>query len=160
MNTTQNPQKATTITAEPGTPYLEIAREFDASRELVFRAYTDPELVVQWLGPRRLTMTIDEWDARPGGGYRYTHAEEGLSASFRGVFHTVTPEKIIQTFEFDGAPDDVCLESVSFEDLGGRTRVAGRSVFGSVESRDAAVASGMEHGMRESYERLDELLAR
>ena len=152
----------TTITAQPGTPFIEVVREFDAPRERVFRAWTDPDLVPQWLGPRGLTMKLFQYDASPGGSYHYVHADEHGEYGFRGVFHTVVPgELIVQTFEYDGAPNQVSLETTRFEDLGGgRTRVHGRSVFPTVESRDAMIASGMEYGMRESMQRLEEVLAR
>ncbi|UVS79734.1 SRPBCC family protein [Actinokineospora sp. UTMC 2448] len=152
----------TTITARPDTPFIEVVREFDAPRGRVFRAWTDPEIVPQWLGPRGMTMKVVEFTATPGGGYRYIHADDTGEYAFRGVFHNVVQDElIIQTFEYEGAPNDVCLETMTFEDLGdGRTRVHGRSVYSTVEARDAMVASGMEHGMRESMERLDEVLAR
>jgi uncharacterized protein YndB with AHSA1/START domain len=158
MNTTHNP---TTITAQPGTPFLEVVREFDAPRALVFRAGTEPDLVVQWLGPRDLKMRIDTWDARTGGGYRYFHYREGddSEAGFRGVFHTVQPDElVIQTFEFDGAPNQVCIETATYEDLGGRTRLTTRSVFPSVEAREMAIQSGMNDGINDSMDRLAELL--
>lgn len=152
----------TTITAQPGTPFVEVARDFDAPRERVFRAWTDPQIVPQWLGPRGLRMKLFEYDARPGGSYHYIHADERGEYGFRGVFHTVIPhELIIQTFEYDGAPNQVSLDTTTFEDLGdGRTRMHGRTVFSTIEQRDAMLAGGMEHGMRESMQRLDEVLAR
>ncbi|MBM7775720.1 uncharacterized protein YndB with AHSA1/START domain [Actinokineospora baliensis] len=151
----------TVITAEPGSPYVEITREFDAPAELVFRAYTDPDLVARWLGPRRLTMKVDHWDLRHGGGYRYTHIDPaGGEYHFRGTFHG-TPsvaDGFVQTFEFEGAPGQVALERVTFTEVDGKTTVHGLSVGFSVESRDEFLASGMEHGVRDSYERLAELL--
>lgn len=159
MSTMHNP---TTITAQPGTPFLEVVREFDAPRALVFRAATEPELVVQWLGPRNRQMRIEVWDARTGGTYRYVHYtdRDEFEAHFRGVFHTVRPgELVIQTFEFEGAPDEVCIESMSFEDVGGRTRLTTRSVFPSVEARDMAIEMGMNDGINDSMDRLAELLA-
>jgi uncharacterized protein YndB with AHSA1/START domain len=159
MNTTQRP---TTITAQPGTPYLEVIREFDAPPALVFRAATQPELVVQWLGPRNRQMRIDTWDARTGGTYRYLHYTDGddFEAGFRGVFHTVRPDElVIQTFEFEGAPDQVCVETATYHDLGdGRTRLTTRSVFPSVEARDMAIQMGMNDGINDSMDRLAELL--
>ena len=152
----------TTITAQPGTPFIEVAREFDAPRERVFRAWTDPELVPQWLGPRGMTMKLFEFDARPGGGYRYVHADERGEYGFRGVFHSVVPnELIVQTFTFEGFPDGVALEKLVLEDLGdGRTRLTATSLVDSFAERDAFVASGMETGVVQGYERLDEILAR
>ena len=150
------------ITADPNLPTLVITREFDAPREKVFAAHTDPDLVVQWLGPRRLTMQIDEYEARTGGAYRYSHTgDDDVEYKFYGAFHEVRPfERIVQTFTYEGVPDGVSLDTVTFEDLGnGRTRLTGVSVVDSIEARDAMVASGMEVGIVEGYERLDELLA-
>ncbi|MFF4259258.1 SRPBCC family protein [Streptomyces sp. NPDC001663] len=151
----------TRIVADPALPTIVIIREFDAPSDRVFRAYTDPDLVVQWLGPRRLTMRIDQYDARTGGSYRYVHsADDGTEYGFHGVFHEVRPsERIVQTFTYEGFPDGVSLETALFEDLGGRTRVTGTSLMDSIEARDAMLKSGMDVGVREGYERLDELLA-
>ncbi|RSD16517.1 SRPBCC family protein [Amycolatopsis eburnea] len=149
---------STTITAQPGTPFIEITREFAASPDKVLRAHTDPELVVRWLGPRGMEMELLEFDARSGGGYHYVHRDDRGEYRFRGVFHTVSADRIIQTFEFEGAPGEVCLESMTLIDLGGRTRIESRSVYPSVEARDAAVDSGMNNGITQSYERLDEVL--
>ncbi|HKC29417.1 MAG TPA: SRPBCC family protein [Jatrophihabitans sp.] len=157
--TTHHP---TTITAAPGTPFLEVVREFDAPPALVFRAATEPEFVTRWLGPRNRQMRIEAWDARTGGGYRYFHYTDGedFEAGFRGVFHTVEPDHIvIQTFEFDGAPNQVALETATYEDLGdGRTRLITRSVFPSVAARDMAIQVGMNEGINDSMDRLAELL--
>ena len=152
----------TEIVSDPDVPLVRITRDFDAPHERVFRAHTDPELVVQWLGPRNLVMTVEHFDCRTGGSYRYLHADdEGNQFGFYGCFHEVRPaELIVQTFTFDGAPDGVALEKLVFEDLGnGRTRLTGTSLVDSFADRDAFVASGMEDGVREGYERLDELLA-
>ncbi|HEX4701889.1 MAG TPA: SRPBCC family protein [Pseudonocardiaceae bacterium] len=156
-----NDIKPTTITADPGSPFIDVRREFDAAPARVFRAYTDPELITQWLGPRDLEMDLIEFDARPGGRYRYIHRDkEGHEFTFHGVFHSVVgDERIVQTFEFEGAPGNVVLDSATFENLNGRTRLHTHSVFPSVEARDMAIASGMEHGIIESMERLDELTA-
>ncbi|PPK67598.1 SRPBCC family protein [Actinokineospora auranticolor] len=150
----------TVITAEPGSPYITISRDFDAPAALLLRAYTEPDLVAQWLGPRRLTMKVDHWDAH---GYRYLHVDaDGSEYAFRGVFHG-TPsleDGLVQTFEFEGAPGEIALERVRFEEKDGRTTVRSVSVGFSVEGRDAMIASGMEHGIRDSYDRLAELLAK
>jgi uncharacterized protein YndB with AHSA1/START domain len=150
----------TTVTAEPGTPFIDVVREFDAPPELVFRAYTEPELVGQWIGPRALEMVVDHNDARTGGAWAYTHRDpQGGEYGFHGTFHSVTPQQLVQTFEFEGYPGHVALESATLEALdGGRTRVTTHSVYQSVEDRDGMVASGMETGLTEGYERLDELL--
>lgn len=154
----------TTIEAPDGTPFLVVTRDFDATPAQVFRAYTDPELIAQWLGPRDLEMDIEEYDVRPGGRYRYIHHGGHLGdarAGFHGVFHTVEPDRlIIQTFEYEGVPDEVKLDICRFTEVDGKTRVTTRSVFPSMETREGALASGMSHGIGESMERLTELLAK
>jgi uncharacterized protein YndB with AHSA1/START domain len=150
------------VTAPEGVPFIDFEREFDASAMAVFRAHADPELLKQWLGPRGYEMKVDHYDFRTGGGYRYIHTDSsGEEYAFNGVFHKVRQNEFaIQTFEFEGFPDVVALESLTFEDVGdGRSRVRGHSVYPTVESRDGMVASNMEQGMSEGYERLDELLA-
>lgn len=152
---------AVTITAPDGVPFIRIEREFDAPVDAVFRANADPDLVKQWLGPNGYEMIVNDWEFGTNGRYAYTHRNpEGAEFGFRGVFHTVKPnELIIQTFEYDGVPDVPSLEIMRLVDLGdGRTKVVGESVYPSVESRDAMVQSGMEHGVVEGYERLDALL--
>lgn len=151
------------VIAEPGQPFIGSERELDAPRELVFRAWTEPELLRQWLGPKRLTMRVDEFDCRDGGRYRYVHIEEdGTEYGFHGVFHgDQTPDRMVQTFEFEGAPGHVSLDRLELVDLGGgRTLVRTHSVYQSVEARDAMVEHGMADGMSQGYEQLDELLAR
>jgi uncharacterized protein YndB with AHSA1/START domain len=150
----------TQITAPDGTPFIDVIREFDAPRNLVFRASTEPDLVARWLGPREMAMHVIEYDARAGGRYRYVHtAPDGAEYAFRGVFHTVTEPLIIQTFEFEGAPGAVSLESTALEDVGGRTRMRHSAVFPSVAARDQALAAGMERGINDSMDRLADLLA-
>ncbi len=151
----------TEIAVDADVPLVRITREFDASPEKVFRAHTDPEIVVRWLGPRGTEMQIDRYDCRTGGSYRYLALLGGEEFGFRGSFHEVRPaELIVQTFTFEGEPDGVALEKLVFEDLGGgRTRLTSTSLVDSFEGRDAFVASGMADGVREGYERLDELLA-
>jgi len=153
----------TEIIAEPGKQELFIKREFDAPRELVFRAYVDREIYVKWVGPRDLTMTIDKWEPYAGGSYKFTHERNGHKYGFLGVYHEVVePERIIGTFEFDGLPErgHVILGTTKFEELpDGRTRLVHQSVFQSVEDRDGMIASGMERGVSEGYEKLDAWLA-
>ena len=153
----------TEIIAEPGKQELFIKREFDAPRELVFQAHVDPDIYVKWCGPRELTMTIDKWEARNGGSYEFTHEREGQRYQFLGVYHEILqPERIIGTFEFTGLPErgHVILGTTKFEELpGGRTRLVHQSVFQSVEDRDGMIASGMERGVNDGYEKLDSLLA-
>jgi uncharacterized protein YndB with AHSA1/START domain len=158
MSTTTN---QTEIVVDPDVPLVRITREFDAPVEKVFRAHVEPELVAQWLGPRRHEMVIDHWDCRTGGSYRYEHRSDGNAFGFHGSFHEVRPDElIVQTFTFEGFPDQVALETLRLEDLGdGRTRLVVQSLVDDFAARDAFVASGMEEGVREGYERLDELLA-
>jgi len=150
---------ATKITAPEGQPFVDIEREFDAPRELVLRAYREPELIKQWLGPRQYEMRIDRWDARDGGEYRYVHTDGTNEYAFHGVFHSFDMDSMVQTFEFEGAPGHVSLDTQVLEDLGnGRTRVKGHSVFMSVADRDAMVEAGMKVGVEDGFNRLDELL--
>jgi uncharacterized protein YndB with AHSA1/START domain len=152
----------TQIVADPDVPLVRITREFDAPREKVFRAHTDPELVVQWQGPRATEARVDHYDCRTGGSYRYVHTHDGTEYGFHGSFHEVrSPELIVQTFTFEGSPDDVALERLVLEELpGGRTRLTATSLVDSFQGRNAFLASGMDTGVREGYERLDALLAR
>src|SRR5258708_38371973 len=143
----------TEITAEPGVPQIVLTREFNAPRELVFRAYTDPELLVQWLGPRRMTMTIDYFDVRDAGRWRYTHRDtDGSEAGFHGVFHgTPSPENgIAPPSAFEGAPGHVSLETLSLEERGGRTLVGTNDISQSVEDLEAGYGSCMVWGMSEA----------
>lgn len=152
------------IIAEPGKQDVTIIREFDAPRELVFRAHEDPELIKQWLGPKDRIVKIDYYNSKSGGSYRYTiHDKSGKEiAAFNGAIHEVTkPERIIQTFEFEGLPErgHVTLDCMTFEVLpGNRTRAISHSVCRSQSDRDAMMASGMEKGINEGYTKLDELL--
>ncbi len=153
----------TKITAEPGKQEIFIEREFDFPRELVFKAHTDPKLYAKWLGPRGYKMKIEKFEPRSGGAYRYIHTDEkGNEFGFHGVNHEVLfPERLIGTFEFEGLPEKghVELDTAKFEELTGkRTKLTVQAVYQTVLDRDGMVASGMEKGVREGYERLDELL--
>ena len=152
----------TEIIVPEGLPIIEIKREFDAPVDRLFRAWTDPDLFVQWIGPRDMENRIDQWDCSTGGRYRYVNARDGEEYAFYGSFHEVrADERIVQTFTYEGFPDGVALEIATFESLpDGRSRVHSVSVGESVEGRDAMVASGMDTGVTEGYEKLDELLAR
>jgi uncharacterized protein YndB with AHSA1/START domain len=154
----------TEIIAEPGKQEIFIKREFDAPRGLVFQAYTDPTVLVKWLGPKNLTMKIEKNAAAAGEPWRFIHADQnGNEFGFHGVCHEFkAPERLIRTFEFEGLPESghVSLETATFEELpNNRCRVVSQSVFKSVEDRDGMVASGMERGVNEGYERLDQWLA-
>lgn len=160
MSTTT--QRETTIEADPKLPTIRIVRDFDAPPEKVFRAWVTPELVAKWMGPRDIEMRIERWDATTGGGYRYTAWRGGERvAGFYGSFHEVREnERLVQTFTFDGQPDGVSLETMTFTDLGdGTTRTTMLGVVESLEIRDAILASGMDTGVIEGYEELDKLLA-
>jgi uncharacterized protein YndB with AHSA1/START domain len=154
--------RETEITADSTVPLIRISREFDAPPAKVFRAHTDPELLVKWLGPRDLEMRVDTFDCRTGGSYRFVHTRGQDEFGFHGCFHEVRPsELIVQTFTFEGEPDGVALERLTLEDLPGRrTRLVVSSLVESFEARDAMLASGMDHGVREGYQKLDELLAK
>ena len=151
----------TEIMAEPGSLQILMTREFAAPRELLFRAHTDPALLAQWLGPRDLTMEVDHFDVRNGGTWRYVSRDAaGGEYGFRGVFHgDPSVDGIVQTFEFEGMPGHVCLETLTFEERDGKTILHANSVFQSVADRDGMIASGMEIGVEEGYEKLDALLA-
>jgi len=151
----------TRITAEPGTPFIDLEREFGAPPDLLFRAHSEPELLKQWLGAM-YEMTIEEYDVRDGGRWRYTHhAPNGEAYGFHGVFHgNQSTAGMLQTFEFDGAPGHVSLDQLWFVPNGATTIVKVHSVHQTVEARDAMIASGMERGLNEGYARLDDLLAR
>jgi uncharacterized protein YndB with AHSA1/START domain len=152
----------TRIDAVPDQPILRITREFDAPAERVFQAHVDPALLARWLGPRDLVMRVDRYEPVTGGAYRYTHTgADGEEHAFFGSFHEVrAPSRIVQTFTYEGFPDGVSLDILELEDLGdGRTRLHATSVVDSVEARDMMIASGMESGVVQGYEKLDELLA-
>jgi uncharacterized protein YndB with AHSA1/START domain len=160
--TQQGSRNETRIVADPALPTIRITREFDAPVEKVFRAHTDPELLAQWLGPRSVTMRIDHFDCRTGGSWRYSENSEQRENNFFGSFHEVrADERIVQTFTWDGYPDGVSLETMTFEDLGGgRSRLVALSVVESLEIRDLIISSGMESGVVEGYEQLDDTLGR
>jgi uncharacterized protein YndB with AHSA1/START domain len=143
-------------------PFIDYERDFDFSVADVFRAHKDPALLKQWLGPRGLHMEVEHYDFRTGGSYRYIHTDPGGTPyTFSGIFHTVRENELaVQTFEFGGYPDVVSIEFMTFKDLGERRcRLVGHAVYPTLEARDGMAQSGMEGGMSEGYERLDELLA-
>ena len=151
----------TRFIAEPGKQEVIITRVYDAPRSLVYKACTDRNLIPQWWGPKRFTTAIDKLDVRPGGTWRYVQRDAGHEYAFHGVYHdVVSPERIIDTFEFEGMPGHVSLETLTLEEVGGKTRWTVRSVFQTVEDRDGMIESGMEEGLYETMDRLGELLGR
>jgi uncharacterized protein YndB with AHSA1/START domain len=154
-----NPLK---VEAPEGVPFIDFEREFDAPVQAVFRAHAEPELVRQWIGPRKYETEMEVYEFKTGGRWRYIQRNDtGEDYAFNGVFHIVRDNEFaIQTFEFEEYPDVVSIESLTFEDLGqGRSRVRGHATYPSMEARDGMVNGGMEGGMTEGYERLDEVLA-
>jgi uncharacterized protein YndB with AHSA1/START domain len=150
----------TTIEADPKVPVIRMSRDFNATPEQLFRAHTDPELFAQWVGPSGMHTRVVEWDARTGGSWRYVSTRDGQEYAFRGCFHEVRPDRIVQTFTWEGQPDGVALGTLWFEDLGnGRTRLRTQSLTDSFEDRDAWLASGMKVGVDEGYAKLEEMLA-
>ena len=148
------------IVAEPATQEIVMTCVFDAPRELVFQAYTDPNAIPKWWGPKRMTTTVERMEVRPGGIWRFVQREpDGRSYAFFGVYHAIVPpERIVQTFEFEGASGHVSLETAMLEDVGGKTKLTASSVFQSVEDRDSMLQAGMEDGARETMERFADLL--
>jgi len=150
----------TTIEADPKLPIIRMTRDFAATPGQLFRAHTDPLLFAQWIGPDALRTRIEHWDARTGGSWRFTSTDGAVEYAFHGCFHEVRPDRIVQTFTFEGEPDGVALETLCIEDLGdGRTRLRTQSLVDSFEARDAWLASGMETGVNEGYARLERMLA-
>jgi uncharacterized protein YndB with AHSA1/START domain len=156
----QDTQRAAVTT--PTDREIRIERVFDAPRDRVFAVYTDPQLIPEWWGPRETRAVVDEMDVRPGGGWRFVVGNaDGSETAFRGTYREVIPpERIVQTFEWEGMPGHVSVETATFDDLGDRTKVTTVSIFHTTEERDGLLGSGMERGMNETYARLDELLAR
>lgn len=158
MTTSQRHQA--TIEADPSLPIIRITRDFDATPAQLLRAHTDPALFARWVGPDGMDTEIVDWDATDGGRWRYVARRDGEEYWFRGCFHQITDGRIVQTFTFEGIPDDVSLETLRFDDLGdGRTRLHAQSLVDSFEGRDAWLASGMEVGVDQGYAKLDALVA-
>jgi uncharacterized protein YndB with AHSA1/START domain len=152
----------TTFAADPKTQDIVVTREFDAPRDLVFKVLTDPTLIPRWWGPRQYTTRVDKMDVRPGGQWRFVHQEtdgSGTEHAFHGVYHAVVPpERIVQTFEWEGFPGHVAMETMTLEEVGGKTRMTVTSVFQTVADRDGMWATGMQSGARDTHDRLEELL--
>jgi uncharacterized protein YndB with AHSA1/START domain len=152
----------TVLIAEPGKQEIVVTRVFDAPRELVFKTITDPDLIPQWWGPKYLTTTVERMEVKPGGIWRYIQKDaKGNEYAFHGVYHGIdAPERLVYTFEFEGIPGHVLLETVRLEDQNGKTKMIDQSVFQSVEDRDGMLTSGMEEGANETMDRLTGLLSK
>ncbi len=150
-----------TVVTTPAEREIVTERTFEAPRDRVFAVYTDPELIPKWWGPRGTTAIVDKMDVRAGGDWRFVHrGPDGDESAFRGTYREVSPpERIVQTFEWEGMPGHVIVETATFEELGERTKVTTVSLFHTTEERDGMLASGMEGGLNETHDRLAELLA-
>jgi uncharacterized protein YndB with AHSA1/START domain len=158
--TTTRQRHQVSIEADATVPMIHMTRDFDATPAQVMRAHTDPEIFARWVGPEGMTTNIVDWDATTGGRWRYVAERDGESYGFRGCFHEVRDDRIVQTFTYEDMPDHVALETLRLEDLGdGRTRLHVQSLVDSFEARDQWLASGMETGVNEGYLKLDALLA-
>ncbi|WP_394830488.1 SRPBCC family protein [Pendulispora rubella] len=151
----------TIFIAEPGKQEISMARTFDAPRARVFAAYINPEAVPRWWGPRSLTTVVDKLEAKKGGIWRFVQRDgAGHEFAFNGVYHeALSPERLVYTFEFEGMPGHVLLETVLFEEIEGKTRITSKSIFQSLEARDGMMQSGAEAGAVETWDRLAELLS-
>jgi uncharacterized protein YndB with AHSA1/START domain len=158
MSASQSTAKRAKITT-PNDREIRIERVFDAPRDLVFRAYTDPQLLHQWMGPRRFKMTIERMDVRPGGQWRFVHIDkDGTEYWFHGEYREIVrPERITQTWNFEGMPGE-SLQTALFQEHKGRTTVTSIVKFENKQHRDGMLASDMESGLNEGYDRLDEVL--
>ena len=161
MTTTQHTRyDQAAIEADPTVPAVHIWRDFAATPEQLFRAHTDPELFARWIGPDSIATRIDHWDCRTLGSYRYVGERNGEEYAFRGTFPEVSERRIVQTFTWEGMPEAIALETMTFEDLGdGRTRLHAFSLCDSFEGRDGMLSSGMDVGVHEGYAKLDGMLA-
>jgi uncharacterized protein YndB with AHSA1/START domain len=160
--TSDQAQAHTSTITTPTDREIRIVRVFDAPRDRVWAVYVDPELIPEWWGPRGTRAIVDQMDVRPGGSWRFViRSDDGEEPGFRGTYREVTPpERIVQTFEWEGMPGHVSVETAVFEDLGDQTKVTTTSIFHTTEERDGMLDSGMEGGLNETYARLDELLAK
>jgi len=149
---------AATLTL-PSDQEIVMERVLNAPRELVFKAHTDPNLIAKWWGPRRYTTTVDKLELKVGGVWRFVqHGADGSEYAFNGVYREIVPpERLSYTFEFEGMPGHIMTETLTFEDLGSKTRLTVTGSFKSTVDRDGMLNSGMEEGANESYERLAEL---
>jgi uncharacterized protein YndB with AHSA1/START domain len=149
----------TRIEADPALPIIRISREFQATPARLHRAHTDPELFARWIGPDRLRTRIEHWDARTGGSFRFSSVGDGAEFTFYGCFHQIRPDRLVQTFTYEGDPDGVALQTLWFDDLGnGRTRLRTQSLVADFATRDGWLRSGMETGVQDGYRKLERML--
>ena len=160
MTSDQQQTRTATVTT-PTDREIQVERVFDAPRDRVFAAFTDPKLIPEWWGPLGTTTVVDQMDVRPGGSWRFLiHTSDGSETGFRGTYREITPpERVVQTFEWEGMPGHVSVDTAVFEDLGERTKMTATSIFHTPEERDGMLASGMERGLNETYSRFDAVLA-
>lgn len=158
VTSTRYPEAA--IEADPRVPAIRMTRDFRATPEQVMRAHTDPELFARWVGPDAVSTRVDQWDCRTLGSYRYVCVHDGVEHGFRGTFPEISETRLVQTFTYEGMPEQVALETMTFEDLGdGTTRLHAFSLCDSFEARDGMLSSGMDTGVHEGYAKLDAMLA-
>jgi uncharacterized protein YndB with AHSA1/START domain len=149
----------TRIEADPALPVIHLTREFQASPGRLLRAHTDPALFARWIGPDSTQTRIVHWDARTGGSFRFVSVGNGAEFAFYGCFHEIRPDRMVQTFTYEGDPDAVALQTLWFDDLGnGRTRLRTRSLVADFETRDGWLRSGMEIGVQDGYHKLERML--
>jgi len=149
----------TVIEADPRLPIIRITRDFVATPDQLFRAHTDPVLYAQWVGPNGMATRIEQWDARSGGSWRYVSTRDGTEYGFHGCFHDVRPDRIVQTFTFEGDPEEVALATLWIDDLGaGRARLRTQQLVDSFEGRDAWLRSGMQVGVEDGYTKLERMV--
>ena len=151
----------TEFITEPGKQELVISRVFEAPLSRVWKLWTDPKLMPEWWGPKILSTTVEKMDLKPGGVWRIIQRDpKGNVFAFHGVYHDIVPQKrLVYTFEFEGMPGHVSLETGTFEEHDGKTTITGKSVFQTVEDRDGMLNSGMEKGATETLDRFENLLS-
>lgn len=139
---------------------IEMTRPFSVPRERLFAAFTDPALIPEWWGPATVTTIVDEADVRPGGNWRYVQrGADGQEYGFRGKYlELLAPERVVLTFEFEPMPGHVIVDTTTLSEVDGKTLLATRSRFNSIDDRDGMLATGMEAGAAESLDRLAALV--
>jgi len=148
------------VVSLPSDREIRMIRSFRAPRELVFKAHIDPEHLRRWWGPRAATLAVCDLELRPAGRYRFVCREpDGTEHAFRGEYLRIEPPALLEyTFEYEGFPGHVSVETLTFEEAAGITTLTSNTVYASRDDRDATLQSGMESGAAESMDRLEELL--